>query len=111
MTLNRFGAWVWGTGTAVTAILALAVVVYWGGHLVPDGCLLTADKEWKIAGLYQPLKDCGSLVAGILGFSGLAWSHFYAEANKTAEVKKKVAEAQKRAEAQKVATQPQQETS
>jgi hypothetical protein len=76
MDLDRIGAWIWGTGTAVMAISALAVVIIGGLYLGPDG-RPGPDTPWKIAGLYTVLKDCGTLVAGILGFSGLAWSNFF----------------------------------
>jgi hypothetical protein len=32
--------------------------------------------------MYEALKSNGSLVAGILGFSALAWAHFFAVNNK-----------------------------
>lgn len=34
-------------------------------------------QPFGLLGLYVAMKESGSLVAGILGFSGLAWSHFY----------------------------------
>jgi hypothetical protein len=76
----RFGVWAWGTITVVLAILALAVVVFGALSLpAPEACKFAEMGPFNttLAKLFYALKENGSLVAGILGFSGLAWSNFF----------------------------------
>ncbi len=80
MTLNQLGVLAWGTVTALLAASALLVVVIAGLHIDPEG-KVGLDTPWKFRGLFLALKESGSLVAGILGFSGLAWSLFYKASN------------------------------
>ncbi|MGY2184686.1 hypothetical protein [Pseudomonas sp. SDO5591_S426] len=76
MNTNEFGMKAWGVITVVLALAALAVVIAGGLHLGPDNLFVKDTPQW-IAGLYLALIDCGTVVAGVLGFSGLAWSNFY----------------------------------
>ncbi|MEE1869046.1 hypothetical protein [Pseudomonas auratipiscis] len=76
MSTNEFGMKAWGVCTVVLAIAALAVVVLGGAYIGSNGEFNSGAPQW-IAGMYTALKDCGAIVAGILGFSGLAWSNFY----------------------------------
>lgn len=89
MDYDRIGANIWGTATALLSLASLFVVIAWGWNLGPDGSS-GLDPSGKIHGMYAVLKDCGSVVAGILGFSGLAWAHFYTEVKKAAVAKKVV---------------------
>ena len=89
MDYDRIGANIWGTATAFLSLASLFVVIAWGWNIGPDGSS-GLDPSGKIPGLYTVLRDCGSVVAGILGFSGLAWSHFYMEVKKAAVAKKAV---------------------
>jgi hypothetical protein len=76
----RLGVWVWGSVTVSLALLALTVVVVGGLTLpVPEACKFgeLGPFQTDIAKLFYALKENGSLVAGILGFSGLAWSNFF----------------------------------
>lgn len=85
MKRAEVGMWVWETLTVALAF-ACIVVVFWSGfYLMHDGA---ADKyhfvdapDW-LAGLFVSLKEHGTLVGGILGFSGLAWSHFYSASDR-----------------------------
>jgi len=76
MNTNEFGMIAWGVITAVLALAALAAVIAGGLHLVPNNLFVKDTPLW-IAGLYLALIDCGTVVAGVLGFSGLAGSNFY----------------------------------
>lgn len=76
MSPNEFGMKAWGVATVVLAIATLAVVVLGGAYLGVNGALEPDTPRW-IGGMYVALKECGTVVAGIIGFSGLAWSNFY----------------------------------
>lgn len=76
MDLVRAGVWVWGTVTAVLAAAALSIVAWVGWQGVPMNSA-GSDPVTGLMGIYTALQQCDSLVAGILGFSGLAWSHFF----------------------------------
>lgn len=76
MNSNEFGMKAWGVVTVVLAIAAFSVVVLGGAYLGLDGKFVPETPRW-IAGLYSAIKQCGNIVAGVLGFSGLAWSNFY----------------------------------
>ena len=86
MSKNRIGMLAWGTATVVLALLFLIVVI-------AAGCLLVEVEKGKsytisipfLLGMYIVLKENGGLIAGILAFSGLAWSHFYKAENPDAE--------------------------
>ena len=77
--LIGFGVWAWGLMTAVLAAGALALVVAAGCYLGIQDRFAPDCPKW-LAGIYFALKENGTLVAGILGFSGLAWSHFFVAA-------------------------------
>jgi hypothetical protein len=73
------GVWVWGTVTVVLAVAALIVVIWSAFYIVrsDDKYKFSGDAPARLIGMFYALKDNGSLVAGILGFSGLAWSYFF----------------------------------
>ena len=79
MKLIKIGTWSWGIITALLAIIFLGIVIAAGFYILPDGDHYSLKKDAPILlfGIFYALKDNGSLVAGILGFSGLAWSHFF----------------------------------
>lgn len=79
MDWSRVGMWSWGIVTAVLAGAALALVVWAGFHMDEAGQLTSFG---CLAGLYKAVSECDSLVAGILGFSGLAWAHFFQESGR-----------------------------
>lgn len=85
MKLVQLGAWVWGVITVLLAILFLGIVITAGFYIEPfaskEQYQLIGAPHW-VFGLFYSLKENGSLVAGILGFSGLAWSHFFKLNNK-----------------------------
>jgi uncharacterized membrane protein YtjA (UPF0391 family) len=64
----------WGVVTVVLAAAALGLVIWAGFHMDETGRLTSSC---RLAGLYKAVSECDSLVAGILGFSGLAWAHFF----------------------------------
>jgi hypothetical protein len=76
----RVGIWVWG---AITVAIALAVV----GLVVGAGCYMDKDGNFQpgtpvlLAGMFQALKAGGTLVGAVVGFSGLAWAHFFRAGN------------------------------
>lgn len=76
MSPNELGMKAWGVATVILAIATLTVVILGGVYLGPNGALASETPRW-IGGMYIALKDCGTVVAGIIGFSGLAWSNFY----------------------------------
>jgi hypothetical protein len=76
MSSSEIGMKAWGVATVVLAIAALAVVLLGSAYLGVDGKFMEGTPRW-IAGLYSAIKQNGNVVAGILGFSGLAWSNFY----------------------------------
>ncbi|MCU7645621.1 hypothetical protein [Pseudomonas piscis] len=82
MNGRKFGMIAWGFITVLLSLIALAVVVAGGLHLGPDKRFLHDTPQW-LAGLYLAFIDCGTVVAGIIGFSGLAWSNFYVASTAT----------------------------
>ncbi|WP_141234547.1 hypothetical protein [Pseudomonas sp. Irchel s3f10] len=76
MNTSEFGMKAWGVATVVLAIAALGIVLLGSAYLGLDGKFVEGTPRW-IAGLYSAIKQNGNVVAGILGFSGLAWSNFY----------------------------------
>lgn len=76
MSSSELGMKAWGVATVVLAVAALAVVLLGSAYLGLDGEFVKETPRW-IAGLYTAIKQNGNVVAGILGFSGLAWSNFY----------------------------------
>tara|TARA_B110001454_G_C12340470_1_gene275791 strand:- start:160 stop:420 length:261 start_codon:yes stop_codon:yes gene_type:complete len=83
MSLNKVGIYVWGFITVVLALGALALVLLAGYHLYPSGETFKFDSETPacLPGLYFAVKENGSLLAGILAFSGLAWAGFFKAEN------------------------------
>lgn len=79
MTLYQLGTYVWGTITCVLALGSISLVVLAGVNMVPDGTgyKFSADAPHWLPGIYTAVKDNGSLMAGILAFSGLAWAGFF----------------------------------
>jgi len=92
------GAFAWGSVTIALAAIVLWIVGYAGWHI----CGVANDKSYvfdgdiskHIIGLFYALKENGSLVAGVLGFSGLAWSHFYKTPTAAPETKQSSGEDQ-----------------
>ncbi len=74
----QLGVWVWGTVTVLLAVASLVVVVWAGFYLEAQGdkYRFVGAPEY-LPGMFIALKENGSLVAGVLGFSGLAWAHFF----------------------------------
>jgi hypothetical protein len=81
MTAARIGTWAWGITTVILAVTCL-VIVGWSGlhiHATTGGVeFFGLGANSPLPGLFYALKENGNVVAGILGFSGLAWTHFYA---------------------------------
>ena len=73
--------YVWGGVTIAIACLLLGFVLVAGlVYIKPSPTsLYTFDNQtpdWFV-GLFFALKEAASVIAGIVGFSGLAWSNFY----------------------------------
>ena len=75
MKAIKVGVWVWGGLTVFLALASLFVVVAAGLHLNVRA-EFSASVPSRLPGLYLALKENGSMVAGLLGFSGLAWVLF-----------------------------------
>jgi len=79
MNWLRVGMLSWGVVTVVLAGVALALVI-WAGFNMGEAGQLTSFG--RLVGLYKAVSEFDSLVAGILGFSGLAWAHFFQESGR-----------------------------
>jgi hypothetical protein len=75
MNWNKVGIWVWGAATVLLAVASLVVVATAGLHLNARA-EFNASTPASLPGLYLALKENGSLVAGLVGFSALAWVLF-----------------------------------
>jgi hypothetical protein len=64
---------VWIAATAVLAVIALGVVFLTGLYL-NAGAQFSPSVPARLPGLYLALKENGALVAGITGFSAVAWA-------------------------------------
>jgi len=78
------GVWIWGCITILLAILAVSFLLYAGTFIDRNGNFLPETPQ-PVAGIFYALKACGSLVGGVLGFSALAWAHFFQAARNTVE--------------------------
>ncbi|CAN7660234.1 hypothetical protein LJR232_005010 [Aquipseudomonas alcaligenes] len=86
MKLRDIGMYAWGGITVGLAAFALYLLWQAGAHTVLVGDA-TKLQPFGMLGFYVVMQDNGSLVAGILGFSGLAWSHFYKGSDEPTEKK------------------------
>lgn len=79
MKLITLGMWAWGAVTVLLGFFFLCVVVIAGVYIRPTATsyYFVEGAPGLLVGLFYSLKENGSLVAGILGFSGLAWAHFF----------------------------------
>lgn len=79
MSGRQIGVWIWGTATVVLALLSLSLVIVAGFYLDQsnDKYVFRPSSPSHLAGLFYAVKENGGLIAGILGFSGLAWSYFF----------------------------------
>ena len=80
------GVWIWGFVTILLAFGCLGVVIWAGFRLTgetKDGPVFADAASPVLKGMYLALERNGSLMAGILGFSGLAWAHFFQVNNPT----------------------------
>lgn len=75
----KIGVVAWGTITVALALAALGLVIYAGYYMDADGRVIGLG--W-VGGVYMAVSENESLVAGILGFSGLAWAHFFQESGR-----------------------------
>ena len=66
------GVWVWGGVTVFLAVLSL-FIVFSAGLYLNVRAEFAATVPARLPGLYLALKENGTLVAGLLGLSGLAW--------------------------------------
>ncbi len=80
----QWGMWIWGGATVVLALGALALVVAAGLCMDESG---SPAGMGVFGGIYKALGQNENLVAGILGFSGLAWAHFFTAAQDKPEGK------------------------
>lgn len=76
MTIN-FGMKAWGVITALLAGCALVLIVYVGIRMGLQGGTEVVTSLGVIGGIYRAVTDNNTLLAGVIGFSGLAWVHFF----------------------------------
>jgi hypothetical protein len=72
----RVGIWVWGTVTVVLALAVVGLVIMSGFYMGKDGNF-QQDVPSLLAGMFQALKASGTVIGAVVGFSGLAWAHFF----------------------------------
>lgn len=70
---RRWGLWIWGAATVVLGCACLVVVVAAGLYL-SAGAQFSPSVPARLPGLYLALKEHGTLVGLLLGFSALAWA-------------------------------------
>jgi|HubBroStandDraft_6_1064221.scaffolds.fasta_scaffold2310052_1 hypothetical protein len=75
MTWTQIGVFLWGTVTIALSVFCVSIITFAAFYINGDGKLVGAPPF--VTGAYFVLKDNGSLVAGILGFSALAWAYFF----------------------------------
>jgi hypothetical protein len=63
----------WIAATAVVALVALGIVFLTGLYL-NAGAQFSPNVPARLPGLYLALKENGALVAGLTGFSAVAWA-------------------------------------
>lgn len=73
MKLEQIVSMVWIAATVAVAIVSLGIVFLTGLYL-NAGAQFSANVPSSLPGLYLALKENGTLVAGITGFSALAWA-------------------------------------
>jgi hypothetical protein len=72
----RVGIWVWGTITVVLALLVVGLVIAAGFYMNKAG-EFGPDAPPLLSGMFRALKASGTAIGAVVGFSGLAWSHFF----------------------------------
>jgi hypothetical protein len=75
MNWVKLGVWLWGGLTVLLALASLCVVIF-AGLSLNMRAEFSPSVPARLPGLYLALKENGSMVAGLLGFSGLAWVLF-----------------------------------
>jgi hypothetical protein len=75
--LIKIGIWTWGGVTVALALFVVTTLALAARYLGTDGKFISGAPPY-VAGLYIALKDCGTVVGAVVGFSGLAWAHFFA---------------------------------
>ena len=80
LRMIRVGIWVWG---AITVALALVVVglIVWAGFYMDQKGDFQLETPRLVAGMFQALKAAGTPIGAVVGFSGLAWAHFFRAGN------------------------------
>jgi hypothetical protein len=73
------GMWWWGIIACSLAVPSLVLILASSAFLNIEGHFRSGVPP-LLAGLDFALKDHGSLAAGMLGFSGLAWAYFFTAA-------------------------------
>jgi len=66
------GVWVWGGVTVFLAVVSL-LIVFSAGLYLNVRAEFAATVPARLPGLYLALKENGTLVAVLLGITGLAW--------------------------------------
>lgn len=73
MNSRQLVSFVWIAATAVVALVALGIVFMTGLYL-NAGAQFSPNVPARLPGLYLALKENGALVAGLTGFSAVAWA-------------------------------------
>lgn len=72
MSMERVVSWVWLGATLLVALGSLAIV-FAAGLYLSARAEFGASVPARLPGLYLAVKENGVLVAGLAGFSALAW--------------------------------------
>jgi hypothetical protein len=73
MNQHRWGLWIWGAATVALAASSIVVIVASGLYL-DVGAQFSPRVPRGLPGLYLALKEHGTLLGLLLGFSSLAWA-------------------------------------
>jgi len=76
MSVRELGVNVWG-GISVVGALFCLTIVFWSSFYIGVNGQFGDKSPRLLVGFYTALKENGTVVAGILGFSGLAWATFF----------------------------------
>ena len=102
IAIYRFGVWGWGLLTFIGAIGCLFVLIASAFHLVGDSKFDSSMDGGTLAGFFYAIKSSASLLGGLIGFGGLAWSQFFIALREREKVERDAAAA--RAEQQRQAS-------
>ena len=81
MNQQRWGLWIWGAATVALAVFSVAVIMA-AGFFLDAGAQFSPRVPRGLPGLYLALKEHGTLLGLLLGFSSLAWTLYATRATR-----------------------------